>query len=666
MKYRREIDGLRTVAVLPVILFHAGFSTFRGGYVGVDIFFVISGYLITSIILAEKEAGKFTLLSFYERRARRILPALFFVMVACLPFAWMWMSPFELKNFSRSLVAVSVFASNLLFWRESGYFGPAVELKPLLHTWSLAVEEQYYVLFPLFVMAAWRLGKQRMLMLLGLVSISSFALMQWLVFKSQDSAFFLLPTRAWELLLGAFAAFHLGGRALDAGASRLLQQGFSVLGLALILASIFLYDHNTPFPSAYALAPTVGALLIILFASPATFVGTLLGSRPFVGIGLISYSAYLWHQPLFAFARLRVIDPPSPALMLVLAVASLALAWVSWKFVEAPFRTRATFQRKQVFALAGLASALMIGLGVLGNASQGFNEAYRARLTPEDRVLWDQIVHANTHPMDLAMPDDGDCNFWGVELDARFSQRFEQCSKKYGQAVVALGDSHAMNLYSLLHRSGFSKFLVGIAQGGCRPPMGAPNCPYGAFTEFLSTHRQSISLIVYNQSGQYLIGEDDSGRYGDYRDWKPPVPSLPTNPKNVAKTLEYLQGLQHGNIVWLGPWVEPAMSLRNLKALRGDRTHVVDVVSRNFIDLDRTLATDVRERLPTIRYISSIDLLAYDPKQYVLIGNCITFRDEDHFSECGEEILGARIVAGLESHRSPQAVPAAIQAPRIQ
>jgi peptidoglycan/LPS O-acetylase OafA/YrhL len=165
MIYRREIDGLRAIAVVPVILFHAGVTVFSGGYVGVDVFFVISGYLITSILIGELEQGNFSIARFYERRARRILPALFFVMLCCIPFAWMWMLPSELKDFSQSIAAVVFFASNVLFWREEGYFAPTAELKPLLHTWSLAVEEQYYLLFPVFLLLAWRFGRNRVFLL---------------------------------------------------------------------------------------------------------------------------------------------------------------------------------------------------------------------------------------------------------------------------------------------------------------------------------------------------------------------------------------------------------------------------------------------------------------------------------------------------------------------
>ena len=209
MKYRAEIDGLRALAVIPVILFHAGFELFGGGFVGVDVFFVISGYLITTIIINEMDEGKFSLVNFYERRARRILPALFFVMLVCLPFAWYWLLPSDLKDFSQSVVAVAIFSSNILFWRESGYFDTAAELKPLLHTWSLAVEEQYYLLFPLFLLLTWRLGKKWILVLLGIAFPISLGLAHWAAYNNPSADFYLLPTRGWELLLGVFAGFYL-------------------------------------------------------------------------------------------------------------------------------------------------------------------------------------------------------------------------------------------------------------------------------------------------------------------------------------------------------------------------------------------------------------------------------------------------------------------------
>ena len=305
MKYRAEIDGLRGLAVLPVILFHAGFEWFSGGFVGVDVFFVISGYLITTIIISEMAEGKFSIVNFYERRARRILPALFFVMAVCLPFAWIWLSPTYLKDFGQSLVAVSTLSSNILFWLESGYFDTAGELKALLHTWSLAVEEQYYILFPIFLMLTWRLGIKWVLILLSVVFLLSLGVAQWGAYTKPSATFFLLPTRGWELLVGVFAAFYLKHNAHLK--SHFVNQLMSLLGFGMIVYSIIAYDETTPFPSLYALVPTIGAGLLILCAVPKTYVHKLLSLKFIVGIGLISYSAYLWHQPLLAFARHRIL-----------------------------------------------------------------------------------------------------------------------------------------------------------------------------------------------------------------------------------------------------------------------------------------------------------------------------------------------------------------------
>lgn len=299
MNYRREIDGLRAIAVLPVIFLHAGFSVFSGGYVGVDIFFVISGYLITSILIGELEHGNFSIDRFYERRARRILPALFVVMLACLPFAYMWMLPTQLKDFAHSLISVVLFVSYFYFISQVDYFAPSAELQPLLHTWSLAVEEQYYLLFPILLVVLWRFGRQRVFWSIVVIAVLSLLLAEWGYRNKPSENFYFAPTRAWELLAGSICSFMTVGKAQRS------SNVLSALGFAMIVFAIFGYDATTPFPSVYALLPVVGTALIILFAAEGTWVARLLSLRMFVGIGLISYSAYLWHQPLFAFARLR-------------------------------------------------------------------------------------------------------------------------------------------------------------------------------------------------------------------------------------------------------------------------------------------------------------------------------------------------------------------------
>jgi peptidoglycan/LPS O-acetylase OafA/YrhL len=209
MRYRKEIDGLRAIAVLPVMVFHAGLGFFSGGFVGVDVFFVISGYLITTIIISDLTKGAFTSRNFYERRARRILPALFFVILVTFPFAWKLIPPDELRDYYQSVAAVSVFSSNILFWRESGYFDTAAELKPLLHTWSLAVEERYYFFFPLLVSVTWRFGKWLIMPMLAVAAAISLAIAQWGAINKPIATFYLLPTRSWELMAGSLVAYAL-------------------------------------------------------------------------------------------------------------------------------------------------------------------------------------------------------------------------------------------------------------------------------------------------------------------------------------------------------------------------------------------------------------------------------------------------------------------------
>lgn len=352
MKYRAEVDGLRALAVLPVIFFHAGFEWFRGGFVGVDIFFVISGYLITSIIISEMTEDKFSIASFYERRARRILPALFFMILICIPFAWLWLTPDGLKDFGESIMAVLVFSSNILFWSESGYFDTVSELKPLLHTWSLAVEEQYYILFPVFMMLTWRFGLKWVLFMLAMGFIASLSVAHWGAFNKPTATFYLLPTRAWELLVGVFVAFYL--RSNSFLLSHIVNQMLSLIGLAMIIYSMVAFDDGTPFPSLYALVPTIGTGLVILSATPNTIVHRLLSFSPIVAIGLISYSTYLWHQPLLAFARHRLAGEVSDISLIMLCVSSLVMGYISWRWIEKPFRDKRKATRKFIFRFSSI------------------------------------------------------------------------------------------------------------------------------------------------------------------------------------------------------------------------------------------------------------------------------------------------------------------------
>lgn len=369
MKYRAEIDGLRALAVLPVILFHAGLEPFAGGFVGVDVFFVISGYLITSIIYEEINDQRFSIISFYERRARRLLPALFLVCMVSIPFAWAWMLPASLESFFKSLLATNVFLSNVYFWQSSDYFGISAELMPLLHTWSLAVEEQFYLFFPVFLLFLKRAGWSWTLIAVVFISIVSLIAAQWASSRFPSANFFLLPTRLWELGFGAALSLWSRNHRIQSATVRSIG---SCIGLCLIFYSILVFDEQTPFPSVWALIPVVGTVLILACADDKNFVGKILAVRPAVFLGLVSYSAYLWHQPIFAFARIRTLDEPSIATMLVSSVVSIGLAYLSWKWVEVPFRKKHMIGRRSIFVFSAFVGSILIVFSFMGYKTGGF------------------------------------------------------------------------------------------------------------------------------------------------------------------------------------------------------------------------------------------------------------------------------------------------------
>ena len=289
-------------------------------------------------------------------------------MAACLIPAWFWMLPDQIKGFSQSLIAVSTFVSNIYFRNTSGYFEPLAAEKPLLHTWSLGVEEQYYVVFPIVVVLCWRLGRKRLAWIVAAVAISSFGLSQWWSRHDPVANFYLAPARAWELLLGCLVAFASFDVPLHRRLAQWQNDLLAGLGLTLIVGSVFLCNESMPFPSVYALPATLGAVLVVAFAAGTTRVARLLSLKWLVGIGLISYSAYLWHQPLFAFARILTLNRVEKHVMAMLATLSLPLAFLTWRFVEVPLRSKSFVSRRIVFSAISILSMTFVTVGALSNS----------------------------------------------------------------------------------------------------------------------------------------------------------------------------------------------------------------------------------------------------------------------------------------------------------
>ena len=346
LTYRPEIDGLRAIAVLSVIFYHAefnilGYDLFKGGFFGVDIFFVISGYLITSLILKELvKTNKFSYISFFERRARRILPPLFLVIFASTVFAWLMFLPESLVNFSESAISSIFFNSNHYFWFTGQKYGEETGLLvPLLHTWSLSIEEQFYIFFPIILLIIFRLNKKKINIMISLMLIVSFVIAVFAVNKFPMFNFFILPTRGWELLAGSLIA---GIKIFQVDKKKYNDINFikflPTIGILLIIYSILFIDNPTFHPSYYTLLPILGSSLIIFFANREEIICKFLSNKFFVSIGLISYSLYLWHYPIFSFFERNYFFLKNDFSKIILILIIFILSYFSYIFVEKKFR----------------------------------------------------------------------------------------------------------------------------------------------------------------------------------------------------------------------------------------------------------------------------------------------------------------------------------------
>jgi peptidoglycan/LPS O-acetylase OafA/YrhL len=475
LPYRPEIDGLRALAIISVVLYHAGIHWLSGGYLGVDVFFVISGYLITSLILREKESGTFSLLSFWERRVRRIFPALFALILICIPFGWLMLLPKEHWEFHESVGSVALFLSNHLFLDQSGYFDIAADRKPLLNTWSLAVEEQFYLLFPLLTLAL-GYSRSRLFIFLSVVVATSLGLAQYFTFEKPSAAFYLLPTRAWELGIGALLAIRLYDKMKTGLESKNVASLLAGSGLLLILSSFCFFTPQTPSPSLYTLIPVLGAALVIAGANADNTVGRLLGSPAIVSVGLISYSLYLIHQPVFAFARVQSFNELSALHIFALLVCIFLLAYLSWRWIEIPFRNRNKVRSRTVVSVFLALSCLFILLGI-----NGYNT---------------KIEHRKTEPI-----------------------KYQSNSIP---TVMLLGDSHASHLLPGLEDLLPGK-IANYSRAGCLPFYGVDRydsrgkpgvCPEiiaDALDRFLSVGSYK-TLILSSMGPVYLTGEAFRGK----------------------------------------------------------------------------------------------------------------------------------------------------------
>lgn len=480
MTYQPHIDGLRAIAVMAVVLFHAFPDALAGGFVGVDVFFVISGFLITSIIRKEIEAGRFTLSDFYARRARRLLPASLTVLLASFVAAFVLMPPDAFRLFGRSLTSAALFYSNYWFAERTGYFDAPAHEQPLIHTWSLSIEEQFYLLWaPLLLLLLARAGPHRVFVLTIAVILALLGLSEWLARVSPEQAYFVTHARIWELMVGAAWALATVRPSLGP----LAREAIALAGLAGILSSALLLSPESTFPGLAALPACLGTLaLIVACGSGPTSVGTVLSQPPLVAIGLISYSLYLWHWPLLSFASLYLERQPDTGERVALVAAAFLLAGLSWRFIEQPFRKptpRASAKPRRgtgalsggalSWGLAGIAGVALLGVAV--NLGKGWSW----RLDEVASRVYSQKLTKNPYRpacygTALAFANDEICNFGAPRRD------------RSGFEAAVFGDSNADHfvpaLETVMRQRGLSARQV--THSACGPLIGVNIARRGA------------------------------------------------------------------------------------------------------------------------------------------------------------------------------------------
>jgi peptidoglycan/LPS O-acetylase OafA/YrhL len=632
LKYRAEIDGLRAIAVLSVIFYHAFPSVVSGGFVGVDVFFVISGYLITNILLKELQAEKFSIVRFYERRARRIMPALFFMIIVCIPFGYYYLLPDDINSFYKSIVSVSTFTSNFLFASESGYFSPNVELKPFLHTWTLAVEEQYYIFFPLIMFAAWKVGKKFTLLLVVGLAVLSLILAQKLSVSDPTNAFYLLHTRAWELLFGAIGAF-ISNKGI--GVKKSLANIMSILGVLMIILSVLVFDKTMPYPSLYTLLPVAGSFLILVFCNNQLLVGKILSITKIRFFGLISYSAYLWHQPIFAFYRYKSISEPRPLIMILLIATTILIAYFSWRVIEKPFREKGVFTAKQIFTFTAVGSVAFITFGVSGVTYPSHMNRFSSNET-----------YANVNHRLRG-------NFGLSKKCEREFHNYVECRTSDKPEILVWGDSYAMQIVPAIIASNPSVKLIQATVSQCEPIIGFSRSStiFGAQNCILSNDRvidmvkkiPSIKNVVISSPYPQLAASN----YVTDRSGRSFIASPNDSYNMILATVNKLKELGK-NVTIVAPTPEDkegkdiGFCLLKTSSLNLRRS-VCDFSSTDISDKQKEIYRRINIISQDTNVIWLKDAICSNGICQSSIGDTLIYRDKGHLSYEGSRIIGKKI-----------------------
>lgn len=635
MKYRADIDGLRAVAVIPVVAFHTHLPFFGGGFVGVDVFFVISGYLISSIIFDEVNAGRFSVVSFYERRIRRIFPALLAALLVTCAFAYRYLLPSELEAFAKSVLAATFSVSNFYFWEVSGYFAQASGQQPLLHTWSLSVEEQFYLLFPLTLVLLRRIFPGRLRTFVLAATALSFIASAIQAFSEPMTAFYFPHSRAWELLLGTILAIEI----IPPIHRQWLNEVVTAAGLLLIIGAVTLFTVTLPFPGISALVPCVGAGLIIHGGRGGeTLTTRALSSAPLVFIGVISYSLYLWHWPLLFFQNNFSLLPtglPGPLVKSIIFLSSIALATLSWRFVEQPFRRGPLkLKKRRLFIAFGAALGVLSSIAAITLVTDGVPSRFSpAAVRVGSYITYDPSADYRKGEC-FTTSDVGDAPSFAV-LKVDPCLRKAEGKKNY----LLLGDSYAADLWWGLSRSITGANVLQATGAGCKPLLETADVHTsvsGRCTDLM--HYIFFDYLARNKIDGVLLagawGDGDISNLGATLDW--------------ARDRGIVIVLFGPKIVYDAPLPRlMAAAIEEGKARLPDRHR-----TRSFEVLDERIRALARQK--GVSYISYYDLLCE--------GAACQFSDDDghplafdrgHLTRWGSEVIAGKLAALINSFGGP-------------
>ena len=622
MNYRKEIDGLRAISILPVIFFHFGYPAFSGGYIGVDIFFVISGYLITTFIIKENDRKNFSLIKFYERRARRILPLLLIVLLITTSISYFLFTPTYLDFYYKSVLAALFFYSNFFFWNESGYFETGSDINPIFHTWSLSIEEQYYLIFPLVFLFFIKIFGKKIIILLSATILIGACLSHYLSMFHPSANFYLLPFRIFQISIGVLTAILLNYYKFSKF-NIFTKNIFSLFGLFLIIVSIFLFNEDTLSPSLFSLIPLIGCSLVILFSNKTTYVYKILSNKILVFVGLLSYGLYLWHVPILTFYKINYSISSSFDYIVILLLTFLTTL-ITWKYIEKPFRNFDIIKSNFFFNILLLYLMLFLGLiFILIFNSEKRISNFEKNLDFKNKKILLETYKASKIVGYESMHDDGNCKFWSKNLNDDFLNRFKDCKNKTKQkAIIMLGDSHQMDLYNGISKISDKKFIVSISRGRCRihtpNPLGYQGCQFSEIKDFLEQNSKEISTLIYHQSGSFFLSGSKN---------------LPIKKKHIMKTINYLSTFTDiKNIIWVGPRIEPNIMM-NFTFTKNFGKHE-KFVNYNIKYVDEQIAEKTLNS--NIKYISLVQAINFEFNKDFNVDGKFTYSDYDHWSEFGE------------------------------